>query len=348
MKAKEMNNLRKAWLLLVVGLVSILVLAGCGTKSQEDVTASLGAKVEEMKGYQSNAKMTLQTGAEPQVYEVQIGHNKPNFYKVNLKNAEKDQSQIIIRNDEGVFVLTPALNKSFRFHSEWPQNSSQAYLFKSLVNDIKNDPDATFTATEEHYVFETKTNYQNNKLLPTQEITLSKKDLSPVSVKVMDPDKKPLVLVEFSDFKFDASFDADAFDVKKNMTGARASLELPASGPVTEESDEFSAMTPLDTPAGTDLKEETVVETANGKRVVMTYEGTKTFTLIQEKARNSEVPTSQLVNGNPADLGFTVGAMTENSLTWTYQGVDFTLASKDLTQEEMLMVARSVQGAAIK
>jgi outer membrane lipoprotein-sorting protein len=342
-----MKNLRKAWLLLVIGLVSILVLAGCGTKSKEDVTSALGAKVEEMKGYESNAKMTLQTGAEPHVYEVQIGHNKPNFYRVNLKNAAKDQSQIIIRNDEGVFVLTPALNKSFRFHSEWPQNSSQAYLFESLVNDIENDPDSTFTATEDFYIFETKTNYQNNKLLPTQEITLSKKDLSPVSVKVMDPDKKPLVLVEFSDFKFNASFDADAFDVKKNMTGAQ--LELPTSGSVTtDEEQSFSVMTPLDTPAGTDIKEQTEVETANGKRVVITYDGEKTFTLIQEKARYADVPTSTFVSGQPADLGFTIGAMTDNSLTWSYQGVDFTLASKDLTQEELLMVARSVQGAAVK
>ena len=79
---------------------------------------------------------------------------------------------MILRNDEGVFVLTPALNKSFRFQSDWPQNSSQAYLFESLVKDIANDPEAKFNVVEDKYVFETKTNYQNNKMLPTQEITL--------------------------------------------------------------------------------------------------------------------------------------------------------------------------------
>lgn len=341
-----MKNLRKAWLLLMVGIVSILVLAGCGTKSKEDVTSALGKKVEEMKSYESNAKMTLQTGAEPQVYEVQIGHKKPGYYRVNLKNAQKDQSQIILRNDEGVFVLTPALNKSFRFHSEWPQNSSQAYLFESLVNDIKNDPDASFTATEKHYVFVTKTNYQNNKLLPTQEITLNKKDLTPVSVKVMDPDKKPLVLVEFSGFKFDASFDADAFDVKKNMAGAQ--VGLPTSGQVKEENASFNVLMPTDVPAGSEVKEQKEITTDNGKRVVTTFTGDKTFTLVQEKARYAEVTTSTFVSGEPVDLGYTVGALTENTLTWNYQGVDFTLASQDLTQDELMMVARSVQGAAVK
>ncbi|MGD6834343.1 LolA family protein [Sutcliffiella halmapala] len=338
--------MRKAWLLLMVGIVSILVLAGCGTKSKEDVTAALGKKVEEMKSYESNAKMTLQTGAEPQVYEVQIGHKKPGYYRVNLKNAQKDQSQIILRNDEGVFVLTPALNKSFRFHSEWPQNSSQAYLFESLVNDIKSDPEATFTATEEHYVFVTKTNYQNNKLLPTQEITINKSNMTPVSVKVMDPDKKPLVLVEFSDFKFDASFDEDAFDVKKNMAGAQ--VGLPTSGQVNEENAPFNVLMPSDVPAGSEVKEQKEIATDDGKRVVTTFSGDKTFTLVQEKARYSEVSTSSFVSGEPVDLGFTVGALTENSLTWNYQGMDFTLASQDLSQEELLMVARSVQGAAVK
>lgn len=128
-----------------------------------------------MKGYKANAKMTLQIGTEPQVYDVQIWHKEPNYYRVNLKNEKKDQSQMILRNDDGVFVLTPALNKSFRFQSEWPQNSSQAYLYESLVKDILEDKESKFSATKDHYVFETKTRYQNNKMLPFQEITLNKK-----------------------------------------------------------------------------------------------------------------------------------------------------------------------------
>ncbi|WP_176483785.1 LolA family protein [Bacillus sp. FJAT-45066] len=339
-----MKMLRKAWLLLVVGLVSVLLLAGCGAKSKEDVTAGLGKKVEEMTGYKANAKMTLQTGAEPQVYEVEISHKKPNYYKVNLKNAQKDQHQMIIRNDEGVFVLTPALNKSFRFQSEWPQNSSQAYLFESLVGDVVADPEAVFTATEEGYVFETKTNYQNNKLLPIQEITFAK-DFSPVSVKVMDTDRNTLVLVEFSNVEFNPSFDADAFNVDKNMTGMQIELgvELPTMGSVSEEDVAFTVLIPGDTPAGSSLSEQTEVATENGKRVIMTYTGDKTFTLIQEKATVAPASTVLTVNGKPVDLDFAIGALTSTSIKWTYQGVDYMLASNDLSEEEMIMVAKSVQ-----
>lgn len=167
--------MRKNGLLLLAGLMVFFVLAACGTKTQEDVVRDLNGKLAKLSSYKANAKMTLQMGTEPQTYEVQIWHKDPSFYRVNLKNAKKDQSQMILRNDQGVFVLTPALNKSFRFQSNWPQNSSQAYLYESLIKDIIQDKQAKFTSTKDHYVFETKTRYQNNKMLPLQEITINKK-----------------------------------------------------------------------------------------------------------------------------------------------------------------------------
>lgn len=338
--------MKKNVLLLLLGLLIALVLAGCGEKSQEDVVSALDEKVSKMTGYKADAKMTLQTGNDPQVYEVEIWHKEPTYYRVNLKNAEKDQSQMILRNDEGVFVLTPALNKSFRFQSEWPENSSQAYLFESLVHDVKEDPEAKFTATKEHYVFETKTNYKNNKMLPTQEITFNKKDLTPMSVKVMDPDRKVLLLVEFSKVEFDASFDKSAFDVDKNMSTANLE-EIPVMGEVDQEP--LEVLYPAeDAIAGVELIEEKEMKTENGTRMIMTFGGDKSFTMIQERARVAEVGTTISVSGEPVDLGFTVGILSDKAITWTHNGVDYMIASEDLTQDELITVARTVQGKAIK
>ena len=216
--------MRKKFMLLMTGLMAILILAACGSKSQDDVVKEL--KEKDLTSYKVDAKMTLKMGSESQVYNVEIWHKDPTFYRVNLKNAEKDQSQMILRNNQGVFVLTPALNKSFKFQSDWPQNSSQAYLYESLIKDIVADKEAKFAETKDHYIFETKTRYQNNSMLPFQEIKLNKKDLSPASVKVMDPDRNALVTVEFEKMKFKASFNKDDFKMEKNMT--RAQLGLPA------------------------------------------------------------------------------------------------------------------------
>lgn len=335
--------MRRKWLMLLAGLLIVIALSACGTKSQEDVTKELSGKLEEIKSYKANAKMTLQMGTEPQTYDIEVWHKDPMYYKVDLKNAQKDQSQMILRNDEGVFVLTPALNKSFKFQSEWPKNSSQAYLYESLIKDIIDDKEATFKATKQHYIFETKTKYQNNQMLPTQEITLKKSDLSPVSVKVMDTDKNALVTVEFTDVKFNASIDKKDFDMKKNMTSAQ--LEVPVMGEVADE--EFSVKYPSDN-QNFELIDQKEIKTENGKRIVLTYDGEKSFTLIQEKAEVMSASSLTSVSGDPVDLGFTIGALSNNTISWTHQGVDYLIASNDLTDEELTEIARSVQGNTVK
>lgn len=337
--------MKKKWFMLLAGLLVVLALSACGTKSQEDVVKDLNNKLEDIKGYKAEAKMTLQMGTDPQTYDIEVWHKEPDFYRVNLKNAQKEQSQMILRNDDGVFVLTPALNKSFRFQSDWPQNSSQAYLYESLVKDIMEDKEAKFSATKDHYVFETKTRYQNNQMLPVQEIKLKKSDLSPVSVKVMDPDKNALVTVEFSNVKFNASFDKKDFDMQKNMTGAQ--LEVPVMAEVEDQ--EFAVKYPQIDMADVKLVDEQEVQTEDGKRVVLTYDGEKSFTLVQEKA--AVMPTSSVVTsvkGEPVDLGFTIGALSDNTISWTYQGVDYMIASNDLSPEEMSEIARTVQGEMVK
>ncbi|TYO70845.1 LolA family protein [Rossellomorea marisflavi] len=337
--------MNKKLVVLVLAVLTVLMLAACGEKSKEDVTKDLKSKVEDLKGYKADAKMTLQVGEDPQTYEVEVWHNDPNYYRVSLKNEAKDQSQMILRNEEGVFVLTPALNKSFRFQSDWPSNSSQAYLYESLVKDVLEDKNATFKETKNHYVFNTKTRYQNNQMLPTQEITFNKKDLTPVSVNVMDSDKNSLVKVEFSKMDVKAAFDKKDFDMKKNMTGAQ--LEIPVSGNVEEK--EFSVLYPTDGISGAELVDEEEVATKDGKRAVLTYDGEKSFTIIQEQT--TSVPTmtvSTSLQGEVVDLGFTVGAMTDQSITWTHDGVDYMLASKSLSQDEMVTIARSVQGSMVK
>jgi outer membrane lipoprotein-sorting protein len=345
MRQEGVEGMRKKLLLLITGLMVIFVLAACGSKSQGDVVKELTGKLDDLSAYKVNAKMTLKMGADSQIYKVEIWHKDPTFYRVNLKNAQKDQSQMILRNNEGVFVLTPALNKSFRFQSDWPQNSSQAYLYESLIKDIVADKSAKFSTTKEYYVFETKTRYQNNTMLPFQEIKLNKNDLSPAVVKVMDPDRNALVTVEFSKLKFNASFDKDDFDMKKNMT--RAQLNLPAMADGGDKA--FTVMYPTTELKGTKLIEEKEVALEDGKRVVLTYDGEKSFTLVQEKVTaKAATANPTYVEGDIVDLGMTIGAVSDHSISWSHNGVDYMIASKNLTEKEMIEVAASVQGEAVK
>ncbi|UOR10322.1 LolA family protein [Halobacillus amylolyticus] len=335
-------------ILLFVLVTMMIVISACGEKSKEDVVKKLSQQAEEMAGYKTDVTMTMRTGKEEQKYQIQIWHKKEDFYKVKLHNEEDEKgNQIILKNKNGVYVLTPALNKSFKFQSDWPENTSQPYLYASLVEDIKKDTEGEFTTTENHYVFKTKTNYQNNKTLPSQEIYFDKKTFKPVMVKVFDQDMQALVEVQFNDFNKADGLKKEDFDVDQNM--AMAPTEAPVSN--MEEGNQANAILYPQETLGAELVDKQEVQTDEGTRVIMTYQGEKSFTLIQEPAEVEPTSAGQAVpvSGDPVQLtGGTVGAMSGQRLRWSQSGTTFNLASEELTQEEMVSVASSINSHSSK
>src|SRR5699024_2038803 len=149
-------------------------------------------QLQDMNGYKLTAEMKMNTGKEERNYDIDVWYKKgkTDFYRVGLENEADEGGQVILKNDEGVFVLTPALQKSFKFQTEWPENSSQPYLYQSIVQDVLADKEANFSAEEDHYVFMAKTNFQNNTNMPYQKVYFDKKTYMPNAVQVMDKDKE--------------------------------------------------------------------------------------------------------------------------------------------------------------
>ncbi|GAB4074264.1 outer membrane lipoprotein carrier protein LolA [Barrientosiimonas marina] len=321
----------------------MLILAACGEETQEDVNGKLESKLESMEGYKAKAKMTMSTGKEDEEYQIDVWHKKDDLYRVALSNGQDAKGQqIILKNEDGVFVLSPELNKSFKFQEEWPENGSQPYLYQSLVNDIIKDNDAEFESGDNYYRFETETNYQSNNNLPYQEVSFDKESYTPVNVKVMDKDRNTLVQVEFQEFNMDPEFTEDDFKMDKNMAGESNGQT------VSGEADTFTVLYPKNM-AGSELIEEERTDTENGNRVIMTFSGEKDFTLVEEQQDTvSNMSEPQMVDGEIVNLGHAVGALADNTLEWTHKGMSFVLASEELTREEMIGVAKSVQGKDVK
>lgn len=200
-------------------LVLSALLAACGKKDAAAVVKDLNEVVGEMESYQGAGVMTLHTGDTPQQYKVEVWHQKPSYYRIALTNAKKDVTQIVLRNDEGVFVLTPSQNKSFRFQSNWPDNQGQVYLYETLIRSITGDTTRQFADEKESYVFDVAANY-NTHALVRQKIWLNKSDYAPKQVEVSDSNANVVVDVKFDSFKFGTEFEKDAFDMQRNMSAA--------------------------------------------------------------------------------------------------------------------------------
>ena len=92
----------------------------------------LTSNLDDAKSYYATGVMEVDNNGQMYQYHVEVAYQQPNYYKVTLKNETTNNEQIILKNDDGVYVLTPALNKQFKFQSDWPLSSSQVYLYQSL------------------------------------------------------------------------------------------------------------------------------------------------------------------------------------------------------------------------
>ncbi|MCM3172752.1 outer membrane lipoprotein-sorting protein [Paenibacillus sp. MER 99-2] len=235
---------RISWMLAMVLVLSVL-LAACGKKDAAAVVKDLNEVVGEMESYQGAGVMTLHTGDTPQQYKVEVWHQKPSYYRIALTNAKKDITQIVLRNDEGVFVLTPSQNKSFRFQSNWPDNQGQVYLYETLIRSITGDSTRQFVDEKDSYVFDVAANY-NTHALVRQKIWLNKADYAPKQVEVSDSNANVVVDVKFDNFKFGAEFGKDAFDMQRNMTAATEG-NIGEGAPANQAKEEDSATNPQST-----------------------------------------------------------------------------------------------------
>ncbi|THF73959.1 outer membrane lipoprotein-sorting protein [Cohnella fermenti] len=220
---------RVPWILSMVVLLTA-VLSGCGSKNADSVVKDLSKVASKLESYQGSGTMTLHTGQQPLEYKVEVWYQKPSYYRIALTNEQRDITQIVLRNDDGVFVLTPRLNKSYRFQSDWPENQGQVYLYQTLLQSIAIDNSRQFTTDKDAYVFDVMAgNYQNGSFA-RQKIWLAKSDYKPRQVQVTDTNANLMVEVKFDSFEFDKKFDKSAFDMQKNMDNAPSSGSSSATG----------------------------------------------------------------------------------------------------------------------
>lgn len=352
---------RFAWILAIVVGVTVL-LAGCGKKDAGSIVKDLDQKTEKLESYSASGTMVLNTGIQPQEYQVEVWYQKPTYYRIALTNEKKDISQIVLRNDDGVFVLTPHLNKSFRFQSDWPENQGQVYLYQSLIQSIVTDSERHFTTDGEAYVFDVLANYQNASLV-RQKIWLDKKTFKPQHVEVSDANANPLVVMNFNSFEFDKKFDKDSFDMQRNMTSSKVTLPTLAQSPDGQKdagkpaagktnaaaaAQSLGVIEPSYTPNGVKKPVASDIKLGDAKGVLLRYSGAYNYTLIESKP--SDQPVS-MMSGTIIDLGYTIGVMTgddKRTLTWMYDGIEFKLSSGDLPKEEMIKIAMAVEEQSAK
>ncbi len=317
-------------------MMVLLLVSGCGKNSETSVINDLEKKINKASAYKVTGVLEIVNNDEVYTYDVEVSYKKNNNYRVSLTNQANNHTQVILKNSDGVYVLTPALNKSFKFQSDWPYSNSQVYLLKSLINDIKDTKDRGFKDVKSGYSLSTKVNYPNNSKLVKQTIELDKNgDLKKVSV--YDSNNIICMTMTFDSIDYSPTFKKDYFNLDSVMSTYSISEEE-----VKETTMIDDTIYPLVIPNGTKLVSEEKIKKDVGDRIIMTFDGDKPFLLVEETAVVEDEFTVIPTYGEPFQLMDTLGVMTNNSLTWTSNGIEYYIVSDVLNQNELVEVAQSI------
>lgn len=369
--------MKKKILFLMIFFFTLL-LVGCGKYGEDDAIKDFKKKIDKADSYRVTGTLEITNNDDTYQYTVDASYKKDNNYRVSLINKSNNHEQIILKNSDGVYVVTPSLNKSFKFQSDWPKNNSQIYLLSSILNDIKNDTERKFEEKDGNYIFTTKVNYPNNTELSKQVITLDNK-LNLKTIEVQNNNGITQMTMKFDNIDYNSNFNSNYFDLnsiidnienpddklknntkdnnynnqttkdKNTTTENNNNNNINDKAPdnnkdkTTEQSSAIDDIIyPLYIPTGTSLIDKEKVSKTDGERVILTFDGEKPFLLVEETSSVSDEFSIVPTLGEPYLLIDTIGALTNNSITWSSNGIDYYIVSDAMSQIELIEIASSI------
>ena len=152
------------YILILLSMVLVTVSCKSGTKKVE----SFPEYVNSLESYKVTGKLysMFPTGTKESL--ITVYYQKPDNYRVEIDKSTNGDKQIIIKNNEGVFVLIPSVNKSYKLKSGWPVNSSYSYLLQSVAKDYVNDDSRVVKEEESTTTVEVKIKLFDNAQAATE------------------------------------------------------------------------------------------------------------------------------------------------------------------------------------
>ncbi|MFB5190838.1 LolA family protein [Alicyclobacillus fastidiosus] len=317
---------------LALGLVGGVVV-GCGVPTGKSVNQKIQTQAQQLDStnYQSDATMTVQMDNNTQTYSVQVSYESPTTYKITLGNQDKQVHQVIVHNDNGMFIVSPSLQKVFRFNGDWAKNQGQIYLYDQLLKQITTTKNVKMTKGNGEYIFNVPVTPASDTI-STQQVVLDSKTLEPKTVKLLDKDGKPAVTLTFKSFNTNVKFKQADFD-PQSMVSSQTKTTM-----TSDDEQAFGYVEPK-TLFGTKL---TSLMQPSETSAVMKFGGDHHYLLQEWRPTPGQQadPEGQLVDMYGVPAMYTDGNNV-SSLTWLNNGVEYAITSNDLNQDQLEQIAMS-------
>lgn len=323
-------------------LISIFLTTCVSCTKNKEVEISFPEKIQELKSYKLEA--TLQTIFQNGTKEcdVIVYFEAPSNYRVELVNKQVNEKQIMIRNDKGVFVILPSINKTFKINSEWPNSSSQPYLLHSISKDILKSENISKNVENGKTTIELDTKLFSNSDNVKEKIVFDNKSKMPTDIYIYRNNNELFNYVKINKIEQNIETQKELFIVDNTITSSR--LDFISSSVEFDRSITY----PVYCPYNTKLTQEVLSGGASDKSAVMKFSGDYSFTLLEAYVISSEALKTEYFTGDIYIMNGSFGLVANNTLTFYCAGMEYTLASNTTSFEELLMVAESLGTSDIK
>lgn len=204
---------------------------------------------------------------------------------------------------------------------------------QTLIKDIENDETRTVEVNEDSTIITTTVNYSNNKNLVNQKMYFDKNN-NLKKVEVLNNNGVVKIRMIFNDIDYKASYDSNYFELDANMK---------VSGNIMNTMSEIEDIIyPMYMPENTYLTSEDVISLDNGERVILTFSGDSPFMIIQETVSVDDSNNTIPVYGEIEWTGDTLGVMTDNTINWISNGIEYYAVSDVLESSELLEIVNSI------
>ena len=90
----------------IILIAGIFLLSGCGAKNAGSILKDIEKKLNDANSYYLEGTMEIINNEDTYTYDVKVSYQKQDYYKIELINNLNYHEQVILRNDDGVFVNT--------------------------------------------------------------------------------------------------------------------------------------------------------------------------------------------------------------------------------------------------
>lgn len=336
---ERMVKVDKKKMAIIAVVISLLILGLYFVFKPKPLDDKIETLMDDMQSYVLKGDMEITKGEDVKGYALEVGYlkkKKDDYFKVSITDKELNQTQVILRNKEGVYVLTPTLNQVFKFEGDWPVNSLKPYLLQSMVQ-IMQSKDCTKETNDNHLYVTSKVNYPNNANFKLQEM-LFDEDGKIQNLQIKDANDAVQLKIVFNKVSYNTSLKTSYFALPDSMNSQ-------VSAPVVSNDD--LPLYPMKVYDST-LSNTKQLEISDGTSHVLEYVGDKNFTILESVKEKKDSMQTVIVSGTLVDTVEVFGFFDGNHMTLMKDGVEYTIYSDDLTPEEMVEVLSSMQVVVMK